>query len=196
MDIKAKIEEIVEKIKADKNEICNQQLALYRTYGIQSVESDIATAYVKSECEIKRHRLTPAQIIAMYDYNPSAFNVTDKAVRDSIKIAQLAKANGDVSEGVQCLLDIDLDKLRGPVKHTAIVGSYLCEAVFSGCICLHFLMDELNNCVEKIEAPIIHAEDKELQAVSCDVDEFCVIFEEKLVIEVTFLNDTTVTNEE
>lgn len=112
---------LLDEIKTEKNEIGDIQLALYRTYGIQSVEGDIATAYVKSECEIKRDRLTPAEIVAMFDYNPSAFKVTDKAVRDTIKIAQLAKANGDVSEGVQCLLDMDLDKLRGPVKHTAVV---------------------------------------------------------------------------
>lgn len=112
---------LLDEIKAEKDEIGKDMLALYRAHGIQSVESDIATAYVKSECEIMRDRLTPAQIVAMFDYNPSAFKVTDKAVRDSIKLAQLAKANGDVSEGVDCLLAIDMDRLRGPVKHTAVV---------------------------------------------------------------------------
>lgn len=112
---------VLDEIKAKKEEIGADMLALYRSFGIQSVQGDVATAYIKSEYEIKRDRLTPSEIVAMFDYNPNWFKITDKAVRDSIKIAQVAKANGDVSEGVECILNIDMDRIRGPVKHTGIV---------------------------------------------------------------------------
>ena len=108
-------------IKNKNGEICADMLNLYRTFGIQSIATDVATAYVKSDYDILRDRLTPAQIVAIYDYNPSAFKVTDKSLRDTIKLANLAMANGDNSEGVQAILEIDLDKLRGPVKHSAVL---------------------------------------------------------------------------
>lgn len=108
-------------IKALKGQIGDDMLNLYRTFGIQSVKSDPATVYVKDEYEILRDRLTNAQIVAMFDYNPDAFKVTDKAIRDTIEIAKNARANGDVSEGISALLALDLDRLRGPVKHSAIV---------------------------------------------------------------------------
>lgn len=115
-----------ESIKAARGQISADMLDLYRRYGIQSIKGDVATVYIKDDYDILRDRLTAAQIIAMFDYNPDAFKLTDKVLRDTIDIAKKAMANGDVSEGVQALLSIDLDRLRGPVKHSAIVrvGKY------------------------------------------------------------------------
>ena len=108
-------------IKSMKGEIGDDMLNVYLTHGIQSIKGDVATVYVKDEYAIKRDRLTSAQIVAMFDYNPDAFKVTDKALRDCIELAKLARANGDMSPGIDELLNLDLDSLRGPVEHTAIV---------------------------------------------------------------------------
>lgn len=108
-------------IKALKGQIGDDMLNLFRTYGIQSIKSDVATAYVKEEYAILRDRLTPAQIIAMFDYNPDAFKVTDKALRDTIEAARKAYANGDLSDGVRAILGLDLDRLRGPAKYSAVI---------------------------------------------------------------------------
>ena len=110
-----------EAIKALKGEIGNDMLNLFRTYNVQSIKGDVATVYVKDDYEILRDRLSAAQIVAMFDYNPEAFKITDKALRETIELAKVARANGDCSEGIQALLNIDLDKLRGPVKHSAVV---------------------------------------------------------------------------
>lgn len=113
--------DLLEDIKAMKGQIGDDMLALYRAHGIKSIQGDIATAYIKDDYEIQRDRLTPGQVVAMFDYNPAAFKVTDKAIRDTILIAKKAQSNGDCSDGVQAILGLDLDRLRGPVKHSAVV---------------------------------------------------------------------------